>query len=85
MKFKIGALYELVFWDHSSTDSPEKFITVGYVEKDLDKYVVLNTWVPLGYDESNENYKENSEMFSIMKSCIISRKKLQSGREKVKG
>ncbi len=82
MKFKKGDLYEVVFWDHSSHKDPFKFAAVGYVLKDDNNFVQITSWLPLNIEEHDNDFDSNCEMFCIMKSCIISRKKLDSGKKK---
>jgi len=82
MKFKIGSLYEIIFWDHCTGQDAEpiKFAACGYVLKDDKQSVVFTTWFSLNTDK--ESFNKNVETFCILKNCIISRKKFESGKEK---
>ena len=82
MTFKEGSLYEIVFWDHSSHKEPFKFKAVGYVLKNEDSFVRIASWLPLNIEETDSDYDSNCEVFCVIKSCIVKRKKLSSGKEK---
>ncbi len=84
MKFVKDALYEIIFWDHSSHKEPFKFAAVGYVLSDESEFVRVTSWLPLNISEHDNDFEINCELFCIMKSCIISRKRLESGKEKAK-
>lgn len=84
MKFVRHALYEVIFWDHAhNSKKPVLCAASGYVIEDNDLSVVLTSWYPMGV-KGEDCFEDNCELFSLLKSCIVEKTRLKSGKEKEK-
>lgn len=70
MKFKLGKLYKIVFYDHSAgLDHPVVCHCVGWAVKDEKDYVTVTSWV---VDTKDDDLKKNNyEPHCILKKVII--------------
>lgn len=74
--FDRGGLYKIRFYDHC-IGSPDKIIceVAGWVLSEDDDHVLLSYWI---VDHKDEQIKaDNVEYVSIIKSCIIRKKRLR--------
>ena len=74
MKFKIGSCYQIVFVDHALGTSVINCKTVGWIISEDDTSVTLAYWLLITSDIDLQ--KNNWETVSIVKSAIISKKKV---------
>ena len=73
--FVIGKLYKIKFYDHSiGSKELMECETVGWLQENDQKSILLTYWVCLSEDEDTR--KENIEPVRIIKSTIISVRKL---------
>jgi hypothetical protein len=76
MKLKKNSLYYLKFYDHGVNVKNEIICeVVGWVIEDHPKRVVLSHWQVVSSDK--DVVENNHEYTTIIKSCIIKRRKLQ--------
>jgi len=73
VKFKVGKLYKVVFWDHScGMKYLPKCQVVGWCIDDNKNRVLLSHWLIIDSDE--ELVDNNLEYTCIAKDVIISKK-----------
>jgi hypothetical protein len=76
MKYKVGDLIKIRFYDHA-IGTKEVLIceTVGWLLEDNKLNVLLTNWI---VDTKDEEFRDhNVEHVNILKSCIISTRKLK--------
>lgn len=74
-KFQVGKLYKVRFYDHCIGASDKMTCEVaGWVIKDESDHVVLSSWVVDTKDTQIK--KDNVEPVTIIKSCIIRKRKI---------
>lgn len=73
-KFELGKLYKIRFYDHC-IGKQEKMIceVAGWVVKDDKDHVVISPWIVDTKDHQIK--KDNIEPISLIKSCIIRKRK----------
>lgn len=77
-KFQVGKLYYIKFNDHSTGIKDMMTIeAVGWCIKDAPKYAVFTAWQVLHDDR--EIVDNNHEPFSLIKSCVLKKRKLDYG------
>ena len=77
MRFKLGYLYKIEFWDHCvGMDNPIKFDVVGWVIKDDKLSVTTTHWMIDKNCEDLDLIENSSEPSTILKSCIIGKPEL---------
>lgn len=75
MNFKIGGVYQIVFYDHCVGGSdPIECEVFGRVLKQTDKFVSLSWWNVINGDEATT--ENNREMVNLIKSTILTKKKV---------
>jgi len=75
MKLKEGSLYYFKFYDHGINIKKEIICeVVGWVIEDHPTRVVTSHWQVI--DNDKELVENNLEYTTIIKSCIVKRKKL---------
>lgn len=74
-KFQLGKLYKIRFYDHCVGISDKMICeAVGWVIKDDPHHVVITSWI---VDTKDKEVKdENIEPTTIVKTCIIRKRKL---------
>lgn len=74
-KFEVGCLYKIRFEDHAV--GIKKVMTceaVGWIIEDTPRYLILTSWQVI--DEADEEIvKNNHEPTTILKSCILKKRK----------
>ena len=76
VKYIKGSVYRIKFYDHCiGQDEAVICECIGWLEKENDLSIVLNSWRVLTKDEETKN--NNRELTTILKSCIISKRKLR--------
>jgi len=74
MKFEKTKMYKIRFYDHCIGQSDKMICeVVGWVLKDEPEHVVLSSWMVDTKDAQIK--KDNVEPISIIKSCIIRKRK----------
>lgn len=74
-KFKVGRAYHIKFLDHSVGIKGKILVeTLGWCIEDHDDHAVFTAWQVISDDKAVVN--DNHEPFSIIKSCIKSKKLL---------
>jgi len=75
MKFRIGALYEIHFKDHTvGIRFPVECKAVGYVVEDNKEFVLLTPWWP--FTDDMEIFNSNIEEYVVLKVCITKKRLL---------
>lgn len=73
--FKVGSLYKIRFLDHSVGSTDKMTIeAVGWCISDNNDHVVLTSWIV--DTEDKQIKKDNIEPCSIIKRCILRKRKL---------
>ena len=77
MKFELGKLYKIHFWDHCvGLEKPIQFECVGWVLTQDDISVTTTHWMIDGEEEDMDLINGSYEYSCILKSTIISKELL---------
>lgn len=68
MKFNIGDIVELYFWDHATHDDGVQCAAIGRVVRQNPRFITLEHWSIL---DSSEIWNGNEERVTILRSSVF--------------